>query len=133
MDPDLPLATNDVPGITVDEHLTIVRIGGDLRDRLLATLEGAGWEFVSDDDLPSPDPGLLDLAPLEQHEREIALSTQAAAAADADLAEALDTMTRVSAYLERPERLRAELEAVADRVGAEFDEPRHTSDSHERL
>jgi hypothetical protein len=133
MDPDANPVTDDVAGIALEERLTVVRIGGDLRAQLLATLEGAGWQLVRNDDLPSPDPGFLLLDPIEPLELQLSTSRQAADLADSSLAEVLEEVSAVSAELDRSERLRAELDGLADLVAVELREARHVEDSPERI
>lgn len=133
MDPDASPVTDEGSGILLEEALTIVRVGGDLRGQLLATLEGAGWRLVRSDDLPSPDPAFLILEPPEDLDLQLPVARQAAALADGALAEVLDEMAQLRADLERSERLRAELDGLADLVAIELAEARHTDDSTERL
>jgi len=133
MDLDANPVADDVAGIALDERLTIVRIGGDLRARLLATLEGAGWRIVRGDDLPSPDPGFLILQPLEPLDHQLSTSRQAAELADGSLAQVLDEVSVLSAELDHFERLRAELDGLADLVAVERREARHVEDSTERI
>jgi hypothetical protein len=133
MDPDTTPVTDEGSGIALEEHLTIVRIGGELRARLLATLQEAGWRLVQSGDLPSPDPAFLIVEPLDEIEQQLEVSRQAAAMADVELAEVLQEVSSVSGELERSERLRAELDGLADLVAAELAEARHVDDSTERL
>jgi hypothetical protein len=133
MDPDVSPLGDEAAGISLEEHLTIVRIGGELRTRLLATLEGAGWQLVGSDDLPSPDPAFLILDPLDDLDQQLPVSRQAAALADDGLAEVLAEASAVSAELDHSERLRAELDGLADLVALELVNARHMDDSTERL